>query len=211
MQVDKNYNNYNNYKVNFGARRIMSAEKCVDDICEKFEVFKLDETDIPFAQKLAIYMKNQKSKLNETQKNLYYRLKEFVTHQERYNVGEFSGDEKELYIGIKNDEQISGFMLLNNSRCRPYYDKRKLTIDEICINTKDKVTEDTFLYAFFGDKCHANDIHSVWATRFNKCKAFLHGDEGAKAHIRKDYPDYKFQISTKRDYCDLEDVLGIAQ
>ena len=212
MQVDNNYNNYNNYKVNFGARKIMSAEKVVDGLSEKFEVYKLDETDIPFAEKLAIYMKNQKHKLNEAQKNLYYRLKEFITHQERYNVGEFSGDEKELYIGIKNDEEISGYMLLNNSRFRPYY-YRKYEINEICPNTKDKVAEDTFMYSFFADKELDGHLRSIFGSKFDKCKAFLVGTgktSGARSHIRNVNPEYTFK-TVAREYFDLEDVLGIAE
>lgn len=212
MQVDNNLNNYNNNRINFGARRIMSAEKFVDGLSEKFEVYKLDEYDIPFAQKLAIYMKNQKSKLNEAQKNLYYRLKEFVTHQERYNVGEFSGDKKELYIGIKNDEQISGYMLTNNSRFMPTLN-RKYTIDEICPNVNDIVAEDTFFYAFFSDKELDRGFRSIWGTNFDKCRAFHVGGgktKGAKMHIRNEHPDYTFKTSAK-EYFDLEDVLGIAQ
>ncbi|MBO6087301.1 hypothetical protein J6P92_03025 [bacterium] len=214
MQVDNNYNynNYKNYKVNFGARKIMSATKALDDKFEKFEVYKLDYTDIPFVQKLAIYMKNQENKLNESQKKLYYRLKEFVTHQERYNVGEFSGDEKELYIGIKNDEQISGYMLLNNSRFRPYY-YREYKIDEICPNTKDKVTEDTFIYSFFADKELDGHLRSILGTKFHKCSAFLTDTgktTGARSHIRNKHPEYSFKTSEK-EYFNLEDVLGITE
>ena len=212
MQVDSNYNNYNNYKVNFGARKIMSAEKVVDGLSEKFEVYKLDYTDIPFAQKLAIFMKERQGRLNETQQKLFGKLKKFVTHQERFDVPEFSGDEKALYIGIKNDEQISGYMLMNNSRFRLTLN-RKYEIEEICPNVEDKVTEDTFMYSFFADKELDRGFRSIWGTKFDKCRAFHVGGgktKGAKMHIRKEHPDYTFKTSS-REYFDLEDVLGIAE
>lgn len=213
MQVDNNYNNYNNYKVNFGARRIMSAEKIVDGLSEKFEVYKLDYTDIPFAEKLAIYMKNQKLKLNDVQKKLFYKLREFVTHQEHFDVKKATGTQNDLYIGIKNDEEISGYMLLKNSKFGQNHN-RKYEIEEICPNTKDKITEDTFRYTFFADKGLNNHFRFTLRTRFYKNKDFLIGREyknKAKAIIRKEYPDYKFQISPIKNYTNLEDKLKIAQ
>lgn len=209
MQVDKNCYNYNN-KVNFGAKRIMSATKDFGDLCEKFEVYRLDESDIPFAKKLVLYMQKQRSKLDNSQKKLLNQLSEFIKLENRdyfENLGIFSREKfRKLYIGIKNDEQISGFM--QTGSCNVFGGKLH-KIDDICTNVGDKVAEDTFLYAFFADKQLANGTFSLFGSNFNAGRA-ISASNSRKFIAQRNYK-YDFTVTPQKEKFNLEEVLGIEE
>ncbi|MBR1460769.1 hypothetical protein IJ596_03965, partial [bacterium] len=74
-----NNNNYN-YNLNFGANKITTVQRIVEGTgaLEKYDVYRLNQTDAPFVRKIASFMESVQEQLNECQKKILENFKIFL-------------------------------------------------------------------------------------------------------------------------------------
>ena len=112
MQI-YNTQNYNN--TSFGANKIATVTRIANELpqFEKYDIYRLNEQDVPFAKKLIACMDKYKSRLGEMHEKLCTKLKEFCENPDLFLHG--MDNKENIYLGIKNDNYIDGFVSMHTS------------------------------------------------------------------------------------------------
>ena len=209
MQVNRFSENRNDTA--FGARKIMTAVKIVKDNMpyEKLDVYKLDAEDIcdeNFLRRVAKFMDSRWKMLNESQRKMLSQMKNFISEYQKVWMIPFTEDASHLYLGVKNDETITGVMTTRSSYSRSL--NRLHSIEDINVVEKDGITEDSFVYSLLADKSMRDDIISNSKSP-RKFSSF--GKSSERAKIRDLHPDYKMNSAAQSELHDLEEVFGIEE
>ena len=187
-------NNINN--MNFKAKRIVSVTRFVDvphPNFEKIDIYKINENDIPFMKKVVAFLDKRKNKLNDMQKQLYEHFQEILN--DKYAFDLFYNNRCSTYIGIRNDNYITGFMNAYKNGREPN------TIESFCTTKKNGITKDSFYYAIWKDTKRG---------MVSGCDEYFGWFKGEQLpNIEKKYSGYNFDTSKPKKEYDLEKILDI--
>ncbi len=190
--------------INFGATKIMSATKIAKkcEKYEKYEVYKLSKEDVPFVKTIASFMNQNEQKLSEFHKQFLAKLNHFVKKQHEYNPSLPLGHDS-VYLCIKNDEQITGFMdITTHSK----WSNKGHKVNKIVPFDKKDITKDSLLYAIFTDKKLAGDYISDEGAgiKFSNNTYYY-----ARRKIGQSCSGYKFHSAAQKQKHNLSEVLDL--
>ena len=184
-----------NTNVNFKAKKFVSVTRYLDTPVqkfEKFEVYKVNENDIPFIKKICTFLDKNKNKLNDMQKQLHEHFKK-ILNDKYYFVPQ---SEDRLYIGIKDDNFITGFL-----KSKKHYFGGKHEITDLCVSKNSILAEDAFAYAIQKDTPKGRVCGNI--------KDYAYYKKDILPTIEKAHPEHNFDSSKPKKEYDLEEVLGL--
>ena len=201
-----NNNNYN-YNLNFGANKITTVQRIVEGTgaLEKYDVYRLNQTDVPFVRKIASFMESVQEQLNECQKKILENFKIFLKESSDYDGDSYTYFvPKSMYIGIKNDETITGLMRTESKATR---EGLFHSVMDLIPNSYDNAAKNSFIYTLLSDKQYNRGFMSDAGVGFNFNKYVSR--DGAKLRLKHINPDCKFSKVNQNPNYDLEDVFDI--
>ena len=207
MQI-YNTQNYNN--TSFGANKIATVTRIANELpqFEKYDIYRLNEQDVPFAKKLIACMDKYKSRLSEMHKNLCAKLKEFCQEPNLFLNG--CDDKEKIYLGIKNDNYIDGFISMHTS----YSGRQRIT--NAYIPHKNSPLEGGFIMGLMNDKGYGYELSGRKIRGWNgggikENSKYNSSTKKDKAElVKKLNPDYKIEAVGKQSInYNLEEILDV--
>ena len=183
----------NSNNINFKANRVVSITKFVDAAepkYEKFDIYKMNENDIPFMKKVFVFLEKRKNALDGLQKQLHEQFKKILN--DRYY---FSAGKDKIYLGIKDDNYITGFLTMK----KPLFGYPEIT--NLCTSRKNSLRKDAFIYASQKD----SPKRRVYCVP----KIYKLPQRNLFSNIEKKHSDYHFESQKSETKYNLEEVLGI--
>lgn len=203
--------NIPNHNTSFTANKVATVTRITNELpqFEKYEIYRLNEQDVPFAKKLIACMDRYKSRLSEMHKNLYVKLKEFCENPNLFLHG--IDDKEKIYLGIKNDNYIDGFVSMRTS-----YGGRQY-IENAYSPHKDSPLEGGFIMGLMNDKKnYGSNLYGQKVCGWNGCairdnsKYCSETKKGKEELIKSLNPDYKIEAVGKQSInYNLEEILDV--
>lgn len=200
-----------NYNTNFTANKIATVTRIANELpqFEKYDIYRLNEQDVPFAKKLIACMDKYKSRLGEMHEKLCTKLKEFCENPDLFLHG--MDNKENIYLGIKNDNYIDGFVSIHKS----YGGRQRIT--NAYSSHKDSPLEGGFIIGLMNDKqgygymLNGRKIRgwNGWAIREDS-KYGSATKMGKERLVKSLNPNYEFNVNgaQKQNY-NLEEILDV--
>ena len=140
------------YREHFMSNRIVSITRF---ICkplqkfEKFDIYKINENDIPFLQKVFTFLDKRKSNLDGMQEQLHKQCKRLLNDKYFFNN---PCDRENIYLGIRDDNYITGIMTSKRS-----YGRHEMT--SLFTSREKPIIKDSFIYAIEKDTPKGRAVH----------------------------------------------------
>ena len=208
MQI---YNTPNYSNPSFGANKIATVTRIANELpqFEKYDIYRLNEQDVPFAKKLIACMDKYKSRLGEMHEKLSVKLKEFCENPDLFLHG--MDNKEKIYLGIKNDNYIDGFVSMRTS-----YGGRQY-IENAYSSRKDSPLEGGFIIGLMNDKkSYGYELGGRKVCGWNGCairensKYWSETKIGKEELVKSLNPDYKIEAVGKQSVnYDLEEILDV--
>lgn len=200
-----------NYNTSFTANKIATVTRIANELpqFEKYDIYRLNEQDVPFVKKLIACMDKYKSRLSEMHENLCAKLKEFCQNPNLFLHG--IDDKETIYLGIKNDNYIDGFVSMHTS----YGGRQHIT--NTYSSRKDSPLEGGFIIGLMNDKKnYGYNLYGQKVCGWNGCairddSKYCSESKKVKEELVKNLnPDYEFNVNgaQKQNY-NLEEILDV--
>ena len=162
---------------------------------EKFDVYKINENDIPFLQKIFTFLDKRKTNLDGMQEQLHKQCKRLLNDKYFFNN---PSNKESIYLGIRDDNYITGIMTSE----RNFGCNHKMT--GLFTSREKPIIKDSFIYAIEKDTPRGRAAHmDITGENFG----FYKRDQ--IQNLKQKYPDWDFDTSKPKKEYNLEEVLGI--